>query len=217
MIPLDILGIGGKMLLRSSLLVILNPRIIPEVIDSIETTPIQKVWISGYNEEEACKEINLIVNSTLFDYYIIHSDDCIINKSTLLDIVSYQEAFPNDIFSGYCRLAKSSNLINISRKPLTFTGPGFTWDDYEFYALSNLKNKSMFVGYYAGFSLTSLKRDYLLEIPIQTVNGYQSDAAWFYKAKKRVYSNTAWYLEHLKEDVNNAFVAPKAPRGITWT
>lgn len=204
-------------ILKSSLLVVLNPRIIPEVIASIEDTPIKKAWISGYSEEEACKEANLIINNSYYDYYIIHSDDCMVDRNILLDILSFQETFDSEIFSAYCRLAKSSNYVNISRKPLSFTGPAFTWSDYEFYPLSRLKNKKLFVGYYAGFSLTCIRRDFLVKNPLQTVNGYQSDAVWFYKAKRRMYSNTAWYLEHLKEDVNNAFVAPKARRGISWT
>ena len=64
-------------------LMILNPRAIPEAIESLNTLDIEKVWFRAFDEPSVCEAMNKFVADTDYDYYWIIADDVIVNNRPL--------------------------------------------------------------------------------------------------------------------------------------
>ena len=57
---------------------ILQPRAIPEAIESLNRLDIDKVWFRGYTEKELEVHLNDLIEYTEYEYYWIIADDVIV-------------------------------------------------------------------------------------------------------------------------------------------
>ena len=63
---------------KSEILMILQPRAIPEAIDSLNKLDIEKVWFRGYDEYHVVQRVNHFIQTTNYDYYWIIADDVVV-------------------------------------------------------------------------------------------------------------------------------------------
>jgi hypothetical protein len=100
------------------ILMILQPRAIPEAIESLNTLDIEKVWFRGYTEMELEIVLNDFINDTDYDYYWIIADDVVVDNKPLE--VLRPKLYEGEVVTGYCKLYQTSNYVNLSLKKLPF-------------------------------------------------------------------------------------------------
>ena len=93
------------------ILMILQPRAIPEAIDSLNKLDIEKVWFRGYTEMELETVLNDFIKNTDYDYYWIISDDVVVDNKPLEVLRS--KLYEGEVVTGYCKLHQASELVNI--------------------------------------------------------------------------------------------------------
>tara|TARA_B100000282_G_C31736757_1_gene493890 strand:+ start:2772 stop:3659 length:888 start_codon:yes stop_codon:yes gene_type:complete len=98
-------------------LMILNPRAIPEAIESLNTLDIEKVWFRAFDEPSVCEAMNNFVADTDYDYYWIIADDVIVNNRPLEVLRPLIQE--GKVVSGYCRWFEGSEYVNLLHKPIS--------------------------------------------------------------------------------------------------
>ena len=93
------------------ILMILQPRAIPEAIESLNTLDIEKVWFRGYTEMELEIVLNDFINDTDYDYYWIIADDVVVDNKPLE--VLRPKLYEGEVVTGYCKLNHSSDYVNL--------------------------------------------------------------------------------------------------------
>ena len=101
---------------KSEILMILQPRAIPEAIESLNKLDIEKVWFRGMTEELVCEKMNDFVKNTNYDYYWVIADDVVVDDKPLevLRPILYQDK----VVTGYCQMAQETEVVNIMHKPI---------------------------------------------------------------------------------------------------
>jgi hypothetical protein len=93
------------------ILMILQPRAIPEAIDSLNKLDIEKVWFRGYTEMELEIVLNDFIKDTDYDYYWIIADDVIVDNKPLE--VLRPKLYEGEVVTGYCNLYQGSDYVNL--------------------------------------------------------------------------------------------------------
>ena len=94
------------------ILMVLQPRAIPEAIESLNTLDIEKVWFRGYTEMELETVLNDFIKDTDYDYYWIIADDVVVDNKPLE--VLRPKLYEGEVVTGYCKLYQTSNYVNLS-------------------------------------------------------------------------------------------------------
>ena len=94
------------------ILMVLQPRAIPEAIESLNTLDIEKVWFRGYTEMELETVLNDFIKDTDYDYYWIIADDVVVDNKPLE--VLRPKLYEGEVVTGYCKLNQSSDFVNLS-------------------------------------------------------------------------------------------------------
>ncbi len=110
------------------ILMILQPRAIPEAIESLNKLDIEKVWFRGYTEMELETVLNDFIKDTDYDYYWIIADDVIVDNKPLE--VLRPKLYEGEVVTGYCNLYQGSDYVNLS-----FEQTDKLYDDSEIYHL----------------------------------------------------------------------------------
>ena len=105
------------------ILMILQPRAIPEAIDSLNKLDIEKVWFRGYTEMELETVLNDFIKDTDYDYYWIIADDVIVDNKPLE--VLRPKLYEGEVVTGYCKLNQSSDYVNLCSEKLQLNYNGF--------------------------------------------------------------------------------------------
>ena len=100
----------------SEVLMILQPRVIPEAIESLNNLNIEKVWFRGYTEKELEVHLNRFIQETDYDVYWIIADDVLVDERPLQILRPLLN--DSDVVTGYCRLYQESDLVNISTRKI---------------------------------------------------------------------------------------------------
>ena len=85
---------------------VLQPRAIPEAIESLNTLDIEKVWFRGYTEMELETVLNDFIKDTDYDYYWIIADDVVVDNKPLE--VLRPKLYDGEVVTGYCKLLTAS-------------------------------------------------------------------------------------------------------------
>jgi acetyltransferase-like isoleucine patch superfamily enzyme/glycosyltransferase involved in cell wall biosynthesis len=191
-------------------LLILQPREIPEAMQSLKSLPIDKVWFRGFTESQLAPKLNRFISETHYRNYLLCADDVIVTREAFDCVIRLLAARP--AATGYCRLAAGTPQVNITRAPVRCAnGSCATWDDYDFFDYDDVQQfPHEFVSWFGGWALTGMRRDLWLQYPFE-VNpslGSQSD----YQTARRMgadgrgfYCHRDAYITHLKEDRNHDF------------
>lgn len=184
-------------------LIVLQPREIPECIESIKELPIDKVYFRGFNEPDLCEPINRFIREHNYDNYMILSDDVIVSKDSLALVeellIDYEAA------TGYCLVAQDSGYVNITRSPLRKTcdyAP--ILEDYDFYYLNEVEKfkNPVFVSWFGGWCLTGFRKHLWMKNPFRVMaTGRQSDYATCIVYNDILMCHKDAYVEHLREEL----------------
>ena len=98
------------------ILMILQPRAIPEAIESLNALDIEKVWFRGYTEVELETHLNEFIQTTDYDYYWIIADDVVVDEKPieLLRPLLHE----GKVVSGYCLLGEDTDRVNLSNSKI---------------------------------------------------------------------------------------------------
>ena len=152
----------------------MQPRMMVDPIKSIkQAMQIPRVWFRAFTEPQVCEQMNKFVRETDYTHYIINSDDVIVYKRAADNVLANAPNY--DVYTGW------SNMHFVGDKMSTFTNVCYGF-------FKNLKQDSPLRDEYpewesvhevlskpfirqtsnACFSITSFKRQVLLDYPLQT-------------------------------------------------
>ena len=155
------------------ILAIMNPRQIPECMQSLRALEVRKAWLQNYTEWQLQEVIDSIVRdeSIHFTHLCLVADDCIVGQDALDAVMRH--APEHDVVTGYCRLDWSHPLVNITKRPVHGDKPSA--GAYDFYALDEVQAwpRQIVPTGFVGFALTCMSREMWRAFPFR-VFGTQS-------------------------------------------
>lgn len=151
-------------------LLIMNPRDIPEVKESIDknVSGMDVVWFRGFNSLQISEQLNLFVEKNAdYDYYIVTSDDMMVDKNAIDLVAEHCIRYP--VFTAYCNMHVGADTVNLAQKQLTLKNGSFpTLEDYEFMTRKEVENQpDIFETKLVGLSLTAFRKDVWEKYPFQ--------------------------------------------------
>lgn len=209
------------------LLLVLNPRRIPECVDAISALPIDKVWLRNYTEHELENVVPSVLASCDHDPIGVISDDAAPTPEALARVLSIME--PGLVATGYCRLDEESELTNLSMVELPDPEPSV--EAYAFPPISVIQaaTYTRFRTFFAGHCLTFMWREHWNRFPWRVFGdapGCASDymLSWrLQEAGVPIYAHPGAYVKHVKRHFNTLDPTPgrellvgKEPSAIVW-
>lgn len=156
----------------SDLLIVLNPRKIPECVDAISALPIDKVWLTNYRLPEVqALWPELVDTYTGYDQWILISDDSIPRPFALAEVRRIVREGKHPVVTGYCNLSRHDMRVNLTRTPLLGDFP--TVEGYDLYDFDEVQQYQSPVidTWLAGFSLTAMPAQMWREFPFRCFTG----------------------------------------------
>jgi GT2 family glycosyltransferase len=153
------------------ILAIMNPRQIPECMQSLRALEVRKAWLSNYTEWQLQEVIDSIVRdeSIHFSHLCLVADDCIVGQEALDAVLTLAREHGDHlpVVTGYCRLDWSHPLVNITKRPLHGDKPAA--GAYDFYTLEELQSwpRRVVPTGFVGFALTCMSREMWREFPFR--------------------------------------------------
>jgi hypothetical protein len=194
-----------KTLMNNTLLIILNPRAIPECIDALrDLRGVNKAWCSYYTELELEHVIPRIIESTYYERYMILSDDTIPTQHALDTVLGLHDAHPDAVACGWVNLDSISGLATYNPAPLKASAP--VVDAYSFTTLDEAR--SMPHGartWFHGFVLSTMSRELALRYPFGSYHGCASDLHQCNRLQADdvpIYTSADAEVFHVKERAN---------------
>ena len=96
-------------------LIVLQPREIPECLESIDALPLDRVYFRAYRERDLVAPINEFIRQTDYDNYLVVADDVIVTTEAYLHVARLLEN--HEIATGYCHISQDSPLLNVVKRP----------------------------------------------------------------------------------------------------
>jgi hypothetical protein len=100
-------------------LMILQPRAIPEAIESLNSLDIEKVWFRGMSEATVCNAMNNFVQNTDYDFYWIIADDVVVDDEPLQCLRPL--LYEGNVVTGYCKMSMASKEVNLLKAPMNYS------------------------------------------------------------------------------------------------
>lgn len=183
------------------LLLVLNPRRIPECIAAIMQLPIDKVWLRNYTERQLVDVIPSVLAQCDHDLIGVLSDDTQPTPMALEAVLAI--ARPGCAVTGWCNLDDRSERVNLSQGPLTtgvpceaaYIFPTRTWvEEHETLAVRT---------YFAGHTLSFMWREDWDRFPFDCYGqaGFASDlsVSWrLQQAEVPIYAARDGFVRHVK-------------------
>jgi hypothetical protein len=189
---------GSSRYLADSLLIVLNPRRIPDCVKPLKTLPIDVAYVQGMALPAALRMSTRIIERGGYKRYILTSDDVIVTPDAVRAVVSASRMNPDKLITGYCNLDTDSPLVNITKRPLAGDIPAV--EAYDFYRRDELPQRGLIRTGFAGLGLTCLS---------ETIVGRLLPLGWF---------GTGWSADfHLSKKCEREGIAIAAPvGGFVW-
>lgn len=147
-----------------TLLLIMNPRDIPECIDALKALKIDKVWLRAHLQKWLEPVIDKIVNETNYDNYSIISDDAVPTQDALDAVLEL--AREHEVSSGLCPMSPKSNRFNVSIRRLRASSPSYFSCDY-IHAWELARCSEVFPVFFSGFIFTTMRRELWQKFPFR--------------------------------------------------
>jgi hypothetical protein len=188
-----------------ALLMVMNPRAIPEVVDAFEALNVDLCWLTGMYQEELVPVVEKVVRTTTYDHYIICADDCVVTQEAFDAVLGLlQQGHP--AATGYCRLDRTHPMVNLCKTPLL---PGLpTMESYDWFSFDDVKNwpEEIVPTHFMGMALTGMPRDMWLKYPYQVYGIGQRGWASDFNLSSRLRDDGVpmvaardGFIDHLKE------------------
>jgi len=191
------------------LLAVMNPRRIPECMASLEALPIRRAWLQRYTEWELQSVISSIVEDEAihFSHLGLVSDDVIVSPEALAAVLDVARV--HDVATGYCRLDQTHPLVNVTKRPVTFSEPSV--EAYHFYSFDEVQTQARtFCTGFVGFAVTFMPREMWRRFPFEVYGSpdksYASDYSLSYRlnaAGVEMYAAREGYCDHVKRVWNS--------------
>lgn len=185
------------------LLMVMNPRTIPQCMDAINALDIDKVFLKNWSERQLVDVIASVVESADYDTIGLLSDDTIPPQSSLDLVLNAFE--PSAVYTGYCNMDELDGNVNLSSAPLRIQDQAGA-DCYTFPTREEVDNhEGLFRSWFTGFAFTFMSKDMWLRFPFECVGdpGYQSDyrlSLRLQQADVPVWAVPGAFMEHLRKD-----------------
>jgi hypothetical protein len=191
------------------LLAVMNPRNIPECMDSLRALPIRRAWLQRYTEYQLQSVIASIVEdeTIAFTHLGLVSDDVIVSPEALAAVL--EVARDHEVATGYCRLDSTHPLVNVTKRRVKDPEP--SRQAYHFYSYDEAQAQGRtFRTGFVGFAVTFMPRELWRRFPF-TVYGdayhsFSSDYSLSYRlgaAGVPMFCARDGYVEHVKAEWNS--------------
>lgn len=152
----------------------MQPRMLFNPINSIkQAVQIPRVWFRAFTEPQVCEQMNKFVRETDYTHYIINSDDVIVYKRAIDNVLTNAPYY--DVYTGW----SNQHFENDKMSALTNVCLGFFRDlkghspekeEYPQWELVNDVLSKSFIRQTSNacFSITCFKKQVLLDYPLQT-------------------------------------------------
>lgn len=209
------------------LLLILNPRRIPECVEAISSLPIDKAWLQNYTEHKLIDVIPQVLAECDHDLIGILSDDTAPTREALRAVLDAAE--PGCVITGWCNLDDRSSLVNLSREPLTTNLPCEEAYTFPERAWVEDRDERTVRTYFAGHCLTFMWRSEWERFPWDCHGGppgYASDLILSWRLQQAgvpIIAARDGFVKHVKALWNYIDDTPgrelligKEPSGVRW-
>lgn len=193
------------------LLIIMNPRQIPECISAFKALDVRKAWLSNYSEWELVEVIASIVRDETipFTHAILVADDCVVGQPALDAVLAFAREGKWPALTGYCRLDETHPEVNITRRPLLGDRPSpGAYDFYRYDEVRRDRHELIGTGF-MGFALTCMTRQMWTRFPFGVYGSAQQSWSSDFHLSVRLrdagvpmYAVRDAYVRHVKETWN---------------
>jgi len=155
------------------LLIIANPRQIPECIDAFNALDVRRAWLSNYTEWELIGVMASIMRDETipFTHAVLCADDCIVSQGALDAVLEAARREDGCAVTGYCRLDATHPEVNVTRRPLMGEVP--VAGAYDFWRYDDVREwpAPVFDTGFVGFALTCMSREMWRRFPFGVFGG----------------------------------------------
>lgn len=148
------------------LLVVTNPRAIPECMDAFRALTVDVAYIRGERLPGACARFNDLVGAhPEFTHVLVCADDCVVEQAAVDAVVGLLED-GHPAATGWCRLDRTHPHANITIGPIRGDVP--VEDAYDWWladAVRSHRDPVVPTGF-MGMSLTGMSREAWLRFPL---------------------------------------------------
>lgn len=149
------------------LLLIMNPRYLPECLLSLEQINAPKVWLKNYTEVELETVIPEVIDSLpQYNYFIIVSDD-VIASTDAYNAVWNQLEYGHPVVTGYCNLDPVTEYVSLTKTPPH--APYGTIETYDWHTLSDVLDRAektdVIRTYHPSMAMTGMSREMWKRFP----------------------------------------------------
>ncbi len=187
----------------NDLLLILNPRRIPECHDAFKELQIDKCWLQFYSEYGLQQAMHKAIKKTHYDNYIVISDDCVVSQVALDAVQRTRE----EVVTGYCNLAQKNPLVNLTKTPIRGWEPSV--NGYDFITQTEVTSgPDTFRTFFSGMCLTKMSKEMWERFPFKCFGGEPGYGSDFHLCKRlqsanvRITAHKDAWVDHLKETWN---------------
>ena len=198
------------------LLMIMNPRSIPETTEAYKALDIDKAWLTGYTEDQLVGIVAQVIGSTDYTHYVMGCDDSLVRPRALQSVLDAAEY--DAVVTGWANITADEPWVNLTSQPLgPVTGttvpelyPGlYHWTDV-------VSGPALFRTYISGFSLTTMSREFWLRFPFEAYSNAKSDHCLCWRLQEAGIPITAVrdaFVKHLK-GARDKTDQPLFPQGL---
>lgn len=189
----------------------MNARDIPECMNSYGRLTTDVAYMTGYTIRELVPVHAELIRQTDYEAYINVSDDCVVTQDAVDAVVALLEE-GRPAVTGWCRLRKGSNTVNLSKTPLVGSPPERNGFDFYLYGEAKRYPEPVIPTHFMGMSLTGMPRDMWLDFPyscytIVHERGHGSDANLCTRLRDAgvpMVAARGGYVDHVKERKQDA-------------
>ena len=183
------------------LLMIMNPRTIPQCMTALEALQIDKVWLKNWTERQLVDVIAEVVASTDHDVIGLVSDDTIPTQHALDSVLQVFE--PSAVYTGFCNMEENTPEVNLSASPLLVKDVA-SIDCYDFPTRAEVEQSGgLYRSWFTGFAFTFMSKDMWQRFPFDCIGdpGYQSDyrlSVRLQEADVPIWASPDGFIKHLR-------------------
>lgn len=185
------------------LLVILNPRHIPECVEAFEALDIDRAWVTGFREPELAAPLQELAHSG-YDPLVVCSDDVVVSQKALDAVLELYATGVAPVVTGFCNLDETDDRVNLCKNRLVPGPPGK--DHYDFLTRREVEGSKVGVvaSTFAGMCLTTMSAAMWAALPIECYGhpGYGCDYSLSYRLQlngQAIVAPRDGFVWHLKE------------------
>lgn len=159
----------------SDLLVVLNPRNIPECMKALDELPIDKLYLRGWTERAIADGAWKLVMDRKVDWLWVTSDDVIIRPPALKAVRTLSKQHP--VVTGYAQRSHTEWIVNLTDAPLSQSFPDPTSYSFRSFAEVVSYPDPVVPTWFTGMSLTGMSLEMWKQFPFDCYEnpGYASD------------------------------------------